>query len=164
MLRTAPDAFIAGGKEDDLRLLLFVGADLDGLHDGETALIRAVSAGHMGAVEMLAEAGARLEVKGSLSVGGFSGNLALMVACLSERLEIGRYLLSRGADPNAETENGFRPLHFAGSRGLTAITVSLLTHGAEVNAKAADGDLALHHAVASGQRETTEALVDGGGT
>uniref|UniRef100_A0A0G4F2Z8 Uncharacterized protein n=1 Tax=Chromera velia CCMP2878 TaxID=1169474 RepID=A0A0G4F2Z8_9ALVE len=159
-LRAALEAFIMRGETDDLCLLLFVGADIDGFVDGQTALMRAIDARSSSAVRVLVEAGANLELQ---CVGGaLGGETALHLACRTEQPEVGKFLLSMGANCNAETAEGWRALHLAAFSGWLGLVRSLLLHGAELHAKSFYGDTALHRSVFGGQRAVTELLLDRG--
>eukprot|EP00820_Chromera_velia_P010955 Cvel_4820.t1-p1 / transcript=Cvel_4820.t1 / gene=Cvel_4820 / organism=Chromera_velia_CCMP2878 / gene_product=Putative ankyrin repeat protein RF_0381, putative / transcript_product=Putative ankyrin repeat protein RF_0381, putative / location=Cvel_scaffold217:20128-21174(-) / protein_length=349 / sequence_SO=supercontig / SO=protein_coding / is_pseudo=false len=167
-LRCYLDAFIEKGERDDLCLLLFVGADVDGLVDGMTALQRAIAAQNMEAVRLLVDAGAGLEVEGRLWLKDWPQRYgayrcsALHLACNLNQSEIVVFLLSRGANVNAEMSNKFRPLHIAAARGLKDLIQCLISYGAVVNAKDRQGVAPLWDAVAHGQRDTTELLLDRG--
>uniref|UniRef100_A0A0G4FTV4 Uncharacterized protein n=1 Tax=Chromera velia CCMP2878 TaxID=1169474 RepID=A0A0G4FTV4_9ALVE len=116
ILREALSEFLSGASNGEtLRLYLKVGADVNGLVECKTALIRAVIAANMAAVEMLVEDGADLEGKvGVLPEGGiqltqsvqgggtlFTGDTALIVACRLRRWVIVKYLVAKGANVEA---------------------------------------------------------------
>uniref|UniRef100_A0A0G4F5B3 Uncharacterized protein n=1 Tax=Chromera velia CCMP2878 TaxID=1169474 RepID=A0A0G4F5B3_9ALVE len=146
---------------DDLSLLLNVGAHVDGLVQGETALMLATVEGSLGAVKLLVEAGADLQVQcGEGDPVGFS---ALHFACNEgPQLEIAEYLLSEGADPNAVDIFGVPPLHCAAMEGHIEVLELLLSRQADLNAKDHKSWSALHIAVMGGQREAVHFLLDRG--
>uniref|UniRef100_A0A0G4GW89 Uncharacterized protein n=1 Tax=Chromera velia CCMP2878 TaxID=1169474 RepID=A0A0G4GW89_9ALVE len=155
-LRTALDAFIERGERADLCLLLFVGADLDRVVGGQTALLKAIDARHVEAVQLLVEAGADLEVKMC------GGETPLVLACRTLQPSVTEYLLSKGADSNAETDEGWRALHRAAFSGWVGLVKCLLLKGADLHAKSFYGDTALHRSVFGGQREVTELMLQRG--
>uniref|UniRef100_A0A0G4I481 Uncharacterized protein n=1 Tax=Chromera velia CCMP2878 TaxID=1169474 RepID=A0A0G4I481_9ALVE len=179
VLRSSLEAFIKRGERGDLFLVLFIGAHVDGLVEGMTALHRAIAAQNMEAVRLLVDAGAGLNVEGVTRF--WPGNLprpfepsqhskfvALHLACSLNQSEIGKFLLLRGANMKAnvnETDqvDGFvEPLHIAAARGMTDLVLSLLLHGADVHAKDEYGFTALHRAVEQGRAETAKLLLDRG--
>uniref|UniRef100_A0A0G4HMQ3 Uncharacterized protein n=1 Tax=Chromera velia CCMP2878 TaxID=1169474 RepID=A0A0G4HMQ3_9ALVE len=159
-LRTALDGFISQGERDDFRLLLIAGAEVDGLVEGQSALMRAVSAGDSEAVEMLVLSEADLEVKGRGEA--FTNVTPLFEACWKRRVEIAEFLLCRGADPNVENHEGLRPLHIAAGRGMLCLVDSLVSHGADLSAQAIDADTALTHASLNGHRNVVDLLLERG--
>ena len=64
-------------------------------------------------------------------------------AVVNHRTNAVRYLLSLGAEINAENAQGRTPLHTAVSVGNLRSTKDLLLRGADRNAKARDGKTAL---------------------
>uniref|UniRef100_A0A0G4I7K0 Uncharacterized protein n=1 Tax=Chromera velia CCMP2878 TaxID=1169474 RepID=A0A0G4I7K0_9ALVE len=164
-LLTALDTYTETGEKEDLRYLLFVRADIDGLVDGETPLIRAVKSDNLRAVIGLVRWGAGLEVKGQ-GENRLSGGTALHDACCRCDSDwegaIVRFLLSRGANPNTENPGGYRPLHCAAARSFVDVFAPLLLYGAEVRARDSRGDTALHLAAFRGHREATQSLLNRG--
>uniref|UniRef100_A0A0G4GTM4 Uncharacterized protein n=1 Tax=Chromera velia CCMP2878 TaxID=1169474 RepID=A0A0G4GTM4_9ALVE len=148
-------------EREDLALLLWVGADLDGLVVGQTALMRAIFSGNFTAVQMLVEAGAGLEVK-LQGEGYHAGKTALHIACKEKKAGIGKYLISRGADVNAETAKSVRPLYYAAQEGQVSLVKNLLKKGAAVDAKDADGETALHGAAKTVHTDIARALLNHG--
>ncbi|MFK7897780.1 MAG: ankyrin repeat domain-containing protein [Myxococcota bacterium] len=71
-------------------------------------------------------------------------------------------LLSGGADPNGQDDEGVSALHVAATRGHTQIVEMLLTAGAEVDLQEFDGDTALINASAFGQTAVVEVLLGAG--
>jgi ankyrin repeat protein len=53
-------------------------------------------------------------------------------------------LLDKGADPEAPTQEGETPLHFASRAGRDANARLLLDKGADINALTSDGETPLH--------------------
>ena len=71
-------------------------------------------------------------------------------------------LLRRGANPNARSEHGFTPLHFATAMGHADVARLLLEHGANVNAKSKDGWTPLHLAAYWRRAEVARLLLEHG--
>uniref|UniRef100_A0A0G4GZ77 Uncharacterized protein n=1 Tax=Chromera velia CCMP2878 TaxID=1169474 RepID=A0A0G4GZ77_9ALVE len=113
--------------EDDVRLLLKVGADVNGLVGGETAPMTAIRAGNMKALQMVARDKADLEVKaGKLppsrnSNGGDDnarppikkGDTAVMVASRQRQWRMVDFLAEQGAEINAVDGGGQKVLGIA---------------------------------------------------
>uniref|UniRef100_A0A0K6S8J9 Uncharacterized protein n=1 Tax=Chromera velia CCMP2878 TaxID=1169474 RepID=A0A0K6S8J9_9ALVE len=139
-LRSALDLFVETADRRDLELLLKVGADINGIFDRETALSRAVSAGHAEAVEVLVDAGADLEKRET------RGNLTpLQIACRGRRFEIIKFLIARGANVKAESTQRVHPLQEAASDPqMPADVVTLLkAHGLDEIPGAPGGPVAV---------------------
>lgn len=68
-------------------------------------------------------------------------------------------LISRGANVNEKTHEGFTPLMFACQSGYTRIAEMLIQRGAEINAKASGGLSSLILSVLGGYIETAEFLI-----
>ena len=95
--------------------------------DGFTPVALAAFFGQPAAVKVLIAAGADVNAaaKNPLKVA------ALHAAVAGGKLEIVRALLEAGADPNAQQQAGFRPIHEAGGRANRALAELLLNHGAD---------------------------------
>jgi len=70
--------------------------------------------------------------------------------------------LEKGADVNAQDEDGDRLLHFSASKGQLEATKKLIQLGANVNATDDDGWTALHHATMFGYSKVLEVLLANG--
>uniref|UniRef100_A0A0G4HYH0 Uncharacterized protein n=1 Tax=Chromera velia CCMP2878 TaxID=1169474 RepID=A0A0G4HYH0_9ALVE len=164
-LLVALGAFMERGERGDLCLLLFVGADLDGLVEGRTALMRAVARGNVEAMGMLVEAGAGLDVKRE-GGAGLAGSTALHEACVNHRpefgLEIVTFLLAKGAEVDAENAGAVTPLMLALASEHTDLMESLLSKGAGASARNADLPSVIRLAVFSGRRNAVAVLLDSG--
>uniref|UniRef100_A0A0G4H8M5 Uncharacterized protein n=1 Tax=Chromera velia CCMP2878 TaxID=1169474 RepID=A0A0G4H8M5_9ALVE len=119
-------------KREDLALLLRIGADVDGLVDGETALIKAVLAPSLKTVKILVEAGAGVGVRDS------DGDSVLHMAGIA--FEIAEFLVFYGADVNAESQDGWQPFLVAAEENHTDLIGLYLQHGAAINAADKEGD------------------------
>lgn len=72
-------------------------------------------------------------------------------------------LLKRGADPNAQDDNGFTPLHFAAQEASPEATRMLLEAGADHTLRDAYGNTPLFKAVMNGRNiEVVRLLLDAG--
>ncbi len=73
--------------------------------------------------------------KYNVSVNGKnpSGNTALHEACKGNEYDIASYLLSKGADPNIQTNDGYTALHIASKKSDKEIVSLLLDHGVDKN-------------------------------
>jgi ankyrin repeat protein len=78
--------------------------------DGTTALMRAVERGRLEAVEKLIERKARVNSTNSF------GETALHFAILKEDISFLKALLTAGADPNIQNDQGLSPLHIAAGK------------------------------------------------
>uniref|UniRef100_A0A0G4HQ67 Uncharacterized protein n=1 Tax=Chromera velia CCMP2878 TaxID=1169474 RepID=A0A0G4HQ67_9ALVE len=185
MLRETLTAFMeTGGEREraDLELFLKVGAELDtpvkvhpygsrpqnGPQGGlveETALLRAVVFGSVEAVKMLLQAGAGLEACREV-VGDWGGERALHIACREGRPEIAEILVDGGAEVNAVTSIGLRPLYYAAQGGDAGLVKFLLTRDADLHAQIKDGRLdgrtCIFDAIGYGHKDVVELLLDHG--
>ncbi|KGL78584.1 Ankyrin repeat and SOCS box protein 10, partial [Tinamus guttatus] len=79
------------------------------------------------------------------------GKTALHEACAAASTDCVRLLLSFGADPEAVSEDGYKPLHFCKSPDSIQCVQQLLQHGASVNSRTEEeDDTALHVAARHG--------------
>ena len=69
-------------------------------------------------------------------------------------------LLDGGADVNAPTILGFRPLHYAARWGASGTGKILIQAGAEIEAQTPDGRTAMHEAAKHGPAEMIDTLID----
>lgn len=121
--------------------------------DGETALHRAASRGHLKAVALLLDRGA-----GVNAVDG-EGVTPLILASYRGQTEVVKLLLERGAAVNAqEKRNGLSSLSHAVGRGDKDLVSVLLAHGADPLLKSADGRTPLERAEANGAKEIVALL------
>lgn len=112
---------------------------------GQTALMWAISEGHLEVARALVEYGADVSER---STRGFT---PLMFAAREGNLEIGRFLVDHGTDVNETSAGNASPLLIATVRGHLAFARFLLERGADPNA-APLGYTALHWA--AGRWET----------
>ncbi|KAJ8132969.1 hypothetical protein O1611_g657 [Lasiodiplodia mahajangana] len=150
---------------------------------GRTALHIAVQRGHEAVSKVLIEKfGTKM-----LELVDNQGAMALHLAASTGQDAMVRLLLESGSDPNAETEDGLTPLHYAvraSSTTITALLLSrtritrsydllavpaqngqesilrmLLNHGINANAKNTEGASPLHYAAEKGQFFATKLLI-----
>uniref|UniRef100_A0A0G4F3J1 Uncharacterized protein n=1 Tax=Chromera velia CCMP2878 TaxID=1169474 RepID=A0A0G4F3J1_9ALVE len=152
---------------EDVCLLLQLGAQVDALHEGKTALMRAVSGGKEAITKMLVqrgEAGLGVTMRDD-DDHEETGRTALHLACdrrivSPKQVEIARFLLSEGADPNAADEdNKFTPLYEAAYHGHGAMIDDLASYKADVNAKDNEGAGPLFLAVIGNCIEAAQRLI-----
>ncbi len=161
------------GHADTVRRLIKAGADFNArTNAGFTPLLFAVRAGRMAATEILLEAGADVNDKvtpapGQLTVsllpgnisggqiptaGGPGGTSALVVAITNGHFEMAKFLVEKGADPNAAAQGwtalhqlahvrrpnlgkGMAPPEITGTIDAFALARALIEHGANINAR-----------------------------
>ncbi|NWH37116.1 ASB10 protein, partial [Chloropsis hardwickii] len=91
------------------------------------------------------------------------GSTALHAACAAARAACARLLLRAGADPEAVSEGGYRPLHLCKSPDSIECVRQLLQHGASVNSQTEEeNDTALHVASRHGLAEHVQLLLHHG--
>ncbi|NWV96444.1 ASB10 protein, partial [Machaerirhynchus nigripectus] len=91
------------------------------------------------------------------------GKTALHEACAAASTDCVRLLLSSGADPEAVSEDGYRPLHLCKSSDSIECVQQLLQHGASANSRTEDeNDTALHVASRHGLAEHVQLLLHHG--
>jgi ankyrin repeat protein len=121
--------------------------------DGETALHRAASRGHLNAVALLLDHGAKVDATDG------EGVTPLILASYRGQTEVVKLLLQRGAAVNArEKRNGLSSLSHAVGRGDKELVSVLLAHGADPLLKSADGRTPLERAEANGATEIVALL------
>mmetsp|Transcript_21957 Transcript_21957/g.39144 ORF Transcript_21957/g.39144 Transcript_21957/m.39144 type:complete len:231 (-) Transcript_21957:251-943(-) len=98
------------GHVDVLRLLLAAGAKVDAVDGtGATALHRAAAVGMLGAVRILVE-----EARAALDPRDKNGETPLMLSVSGDQAKVAFYLSSKGADLEAENNEGQTPLFVSG--------------------------------------------------
>lgn len=95
--------------------------------DGFTPVALAAFFGHADAARMLIATGAdvRAPARNAFKVQ------ALHAAVAGRNLDIVKAVLEAGADPNAQQQAGFRPIHEAGTNANRALAELLIAHGAD---------------------------------
>jgi ankyrin repeat protein len=130
---TPTERFLEAAENGDvptLREMLDGGLPIDScIGWGNTALARAVARGQLAAVELLLEAGADPQVRGS------DGDTLLGSAAFVEDAALMQRLLETGIDVNEPDENGFTPLMGACYQGDLHSVKLLVQAGADLNAR-----------------------------
>jgi ankyrin repeat protein len=106
--------------------------DFEMAHGGSTPLLFAARQGDVETTRVLLDAGADVNDTAA------AGTSALVVAAHSNHAALARFLLSRGANPNAAGA-GYSALHAAVLRGNLDIVKALLAAGADPNAPVLHG-------------------------
>jgi ankyrin repeat protein len=154
------------GRLDDLRAGLAAGLDVNAADTaGWTALLTAVRATQLPAVQLLLEAGADVHVQ---RAGGF-GPLHLLIeaakaGCTPEHLQILGALLGAGADPNQQTSKGGQsPVRNAAALGLGAILQLLvLADGVDLERRDTEKATPLYAAADGGSSVAVALLLEVG--
>ena len=94
----------------------------------------------------------------------FSEDRSLLLADSNNNRAVIEALLNGGAEPNAQTQSGWTPLHVtAGMNKNPAVIEALLNAGADLSARDANGQTPLHHAAGMNKNPAViEALLNGG--
>jgi ankyrin repeat protein len=90
------------------------------------------------------------------------GSTALHLAAWRGQVEIGKRLLSGGADLNARDDFGRTPLHIAAHYGELKFARMLLEHEAQIDAQQYEGDTPMHHASRYGHVKAVELFLEYG--
>lgn len=145
-------------KTEMVRIYLMAGMKPDvSLKSNTTPLIWASFNGNLAMVKNLAEAGANVNV---VNADGFT---PLHAAVESEKPEVVRYLLQRGAKINTATvQDGTTPLHTACYKGNKEIVQILIVAGANIEAKTVHGATPLVTAAFYGKKDIVECLKSNG--
>jgi len=144
------------GNVDRIKEILSVTPERVSEHapDGFTPVALAAFFGQPQAVNTLIAAGADVTAaaKNPLKVQ------ALHAAVAGRKLEIVKAVLDAGADPNAQQQAGFRPMHEAGTNANRALAELLLAHGADPQLTSDDGKSAIDLAREKGHAEFADWL------
>ena len=148
---------------DIIELLLTVGkADVDKVHNSNTALFKAVSNAFLDVVLILIKHGASVN---TLNASGFT---PLHWAGQAGYTDVAEVLLEHGADVNANmgkftgTGTQLTPLSLAAISGNEAAAKLFLKHGADVDAMSTEGSTPMSIAAASGQIGVMQVLLGAG--
>jgi ankyrin repeat protein len=156
--RTVLIAAAARGDLEVVNLLVQGGADVNVKDNtGYTALLHAIEARYDQVEEILLN-----HPKLDPSARGLNGITALASYVWRERKDAVRKLLERGADVNAQDNDGDAPLHGAAQNGNVEILDLLLAKGANPNLKNKQGGTPLMWAAVFGQESAAQRLLEGG--
>ncbi len=138
-MMNANDQLIEASQRGDLALAQFAierGADADAKSRGCTALWWACQYGQIEIARLLISRGADINARDERD--GFS---PLAQAVGESHLDLVRFLIASGADPNQESNHaeGGTPLHTACAYGLAACAELLLSLGADAGLKDREG-------------------------
>lgn len=90
------------------------------------------------------------------------GFTPLAHAVVHAKLDVVRFLLKKGANPNLQDYIGESPLHLAAENSYVEITEVLLNSKAEPNCSTIDGETPLHHAAFKGDIKIIALLLGSG--
>jgi ankyrin repeat protein len=142
------------GQEPAAELLLSLGANPNAKNKGGRCPIDwAATAGHLPLVRLLAANSTNL-------------NLTLFLAIQQQQVEVARFLLEHGANPNIHypAGNGTMPLHLVARQGNVAAARLLMEHGAQINGLEQNNSTPLEYAVLESSKEMIDLLFANGAT
>lgn len=149
------------GKSEVLKLLISSGLDVNQKDDkGDAILFSAISFGGVDCVKVLVENGADINFEKNTDKG--STGPALILASLTGRLPVVRYLAKSGADLDIQNSFGETALMLAAAKGHYDIVDFLIKSGANVNKQKKAGTTAVKFAAGIGNTEILEALIKAG--
>jgi ankyrin repeat protein len=165
------------GNAEIIKLLLEAGADADSPNpDGQTALMEVARTGNVEAAELLVKHGAKIDAKER-----FGGQTALMWASARRHPQMMQFLISKGADVNAQSidrdyqrhvtaegrpknldSGGFSPLLYAARENCLACVKVLLDNKADMNLQDPDGVSPLLLAIMNSNWDLAKQLIEAG--
>jgi len=120
---------------------------------GRTAMMLAAFNGHTKVVEMLLDAGARVDTRDAI------GRTALMYAATGPNLPTIKLLLEEGARADAvDGQERWTPLMFAAAEGHLHVVKLLLAEGADPDTRDTDGETAADFAARRGHQAVASLL------
>ena len=125
--------------------------------EGDTSIHLASASGHLLIVQYFIE-----KLNFDPNVKGGLMETPLHCACLNDRLSIVEYLISRGANVNAQSKYKRTPLHYACEGGHLPIVEYLISKDANLDARDEDGSTPLHLASYWGRDSLVKILVSAG--
>jgi len=126
--------------------------------NGYTALARAVSRGHLDIAKLLISSGALVN-----TVTG-DNNTMLMLAVLSEKNEMTKFMLTRNIDIDARNLAGDTALMLAAATGQEAAVGSLIQAGADMLTRNLDDQNAYQIAINSGHNKIADLIEENSST
>uniref|UniRef100_A0A914HSK7 ANK_REP_REGION domain-containing protein n=1 Tax=Globodera rostochiensis TaxID=31243 RepID=A0A914HSK7_GLORO len=170
-----------GGHLEMCKLLIVNYADTNQKSNkGETPWLEACGKGHLDIVKLFVENGQDIEATGSIGYTAFLtaileerkelasllkheyGCTGLICASRAGKLDVVRFLLSKGARVDRTGHNGFSPLLWAAHRGYLEVCKALVAKGADVNQKSHRGESPWLAACEQGHLNIVELFVDNG--
>lgn len=165
------------GNAEIIKLLLDAGANADSPNpDGQTALLAVARTGNVAAAELLIKHGAKVDAKEK-----WGGQTALMWASARRHPEMMQFLISKGADVNAQSidrdyqrhvtaegrpknldSGGFTPLLYAARENCMACVKVLLDNKADINLPDPDGVSPLLLAIMNANWDLAKQLIEAG--
>ncbi|KAI3929889.1 hypothetical protein MKW98_004043 [Papaver atlanticum] len=124
--------------------------------DGESLLHAAAAGGRLNVCKYLVE-----KLKLDVDFKDGCGYAPLHHAIFKGYLDIVRYLLEKGANTDASSDQNYTPLHIAAKTGDTKIITLLLSRGVHIYAATRIGS-ALQYAAGHGHRDAVKVLLDHG--
>jgi uncharacterized protein len=97
----------------------------------------------------------------SVNATNADGNTLLLIACYKGKVDIVKYLLKKGANPNSTSGEG-SPILAAVYKNDVEIAKLLLKRNVKLDAKGRDGNSAVHYAVLNHSVEMVELLLKKG--
>ncbi|KAL3104859.1 hypothetical protein niasHT_020425 [Heterodera trifolii] len=130
----------------------------DGTGHQLTPLHLACADGHLQIVKLLVEEG-----NADIEVADSDGDTAFLCALMRNKLDIGNYLIARGARTDLTNKKGISPLHIFVKKGDFALCKFLVENGANVNQTTVSGHVTpLLIACAEGHLQIVKLLVEEG--
>ena len=161
--RTSLIIACAKGNEEIVKLLVERGANVDATTsaDGVTTLMVAVIKGNDEITKILLGKGAAINLTDK---GGRTALSYAIIASSKGTAETVRFLLEKGADPNAkfEDKSGVTELIAATRFGNLDVVKLLVKAGARVNTETTEGSSALDDAVTNERKDIKDFLVQSG--
>jgi ankyrin repeat protein len=143
----------ASGDLGEVKSAIEHGADVNFRGPGGfNALNAAARNGHLEVIQYLVEHGASIDQNDNQK-----HKTALLAASFQRHFDIVQYLVEKGANVNAQSVNGFTPLHDAAYVGNLQIVQFLVEHGADVHIRNGGNLTPLETA----RRGSTRAAADG---
>ncbi|XP_068620849.1 ankyrin repeat domain-containing protein 50 [Battus philenor] len=121
-----------------------------------TALHYAVEQGHAGIVQLLINAGCKVEITAG------DGLTPLHIAVMKNYVEVAKLLIAAGSNVNYKTHEKMTPLHFAASRGFYELVKILVANGAYIEARDTSERTPLYLASGRGHADIVTFLISVG--
>ncbi|MDO4220586.1 MAG: ankyrin repeat domain-containing protein [Akkermansia sp.] len=147
------------GRAESLKKILDETPDVDlEMHDakGKTALIHAAESGQLATMQVLLDAGARVDACDRVKM------TPLLYAALEGHVEAVKLLQKHGASIKERSSNGWTPLLVAAGRRQVEMELYLLEQGVDVNLFNNDGETAMIIGAANDQTALVSALIERG--